>query len=304
MGATRAATDIEALHSQPLRHYHGRKRTTDNRSRATPTTNNAKPCSRGGKPSYPRDTCPAKDAICHRRNKKGHDSSQCFSKQVSEVTPNSTQVLDTAFLDAVVGKKESAWFTTIKINGCKLKFKLDTGAEFTAISEQEYKKLNQPPLGPPQSTLNGHSQQPLQTAGQFTGSLRCKSNTITQPVFVVKVLKMNLLGLPAITALRLAVRIDSTVKERFPSVFQGLGNLGEEYEIHLKEGANPYSLFTPRHVPIPLCPKVQAELERMESLGVIRKVDEPTPWCAGMVVVPKKVGAICVDLKPLNDNVL
>ena len=35
------------------------------------------------------------------------------------------------------------------------------------------------------------------------------------------------------------------------------------------------------------------------------KVDEPTPWCAGMVVVPKK-GAICicVDLKPLNENVL
>ena len=30
-----------------------------------------------------------------------------------------------------------------------------------------------------------------------------------------------------------------------------------------------------------------------------------TPWCAGMVVVPKKEGAIriCVDLKPLNGNV-
>jgi len=44
----------------------------------------------------------------------------------------------------------------------------------------------------------------------------------------------------------------------------------------------------------------------MEALGVISKVDEPTPWCAGMVVVPKKEGAIhiCVDLKPLNENVL
>ena len=44
----------------------------------------------------------------------------------------------------------------------------------------------------------------------------------------------------------------------------------------------------------------------MESIGVISKIDEPTPWCAGMVVVPKKEGAIriCVDLKPLNENVL
>ena len=31
------------------------------------------------------------------------------------------------------------------------------------------------------------------------------------------------------------------------------------------------------------------ELDRMESMGVIAKVDEATPWCAGMVVFPKKI---------------
>ena len=43
----------------------------------------------------------------------------------------------------------------------------------------------------------------------------------------------------------------------------------------------------------------------MESIGVISKVSEPTAWCAGMVVVPKQNGnlRICVDLKPLNENV-
>ena len=41
-------------------------------------------------------------------------------------------------------------------------------------------------------------------------------------------------------------------------------------------------------------------------MGVISKVLEPTPWCAGMVVVTKKSGSvrICVDLKPLNRSVL
>ena len=41
-------------------------------------------------------------------------------------------------------------------------------------------------------------------------------------------------------------------------------------------------------------------------MGVISKVSEPTCWCAGMVVVKKKSGSvrICVDLKPLNENVL
>ena len=44
----------------------------------------------------------------------------------------------------------------------------------------------------------------------------------------------------------------------------------------------------------------------MEALGVIKKVDEPTPWCAGMVVVPKKSGdvRICVDFRQLNQSVL
>ena len=44
----------------------------------------------------------------------------------------------------------------------------------------------------------------------------------------------------------------------------------------------------------------------MESLGMISKVDTPTPWCAGMVVVAKQDGTvrICVDLKPLNIHVL
>ena len=44
----------------------------------------------------------------------------------------------------------------------------------------------------------------------------------------------------------------------------------------------------------------------MEAQGVISKVQHPTPWCAGMVVVKKKNRGvrICVNLKPLNRSVL
>ena len=44
----------------------------------------------------------------------------------------------------------------------------------------------------------------------------------------------------------------------------------------------------------------------MESMGVIFRVDQPTPWCAGIVVASKKNGdiRICVDLKALNESVL
>jgi hypothetical protein len=48
--------------------------------------------------------------------------------------------------------------------------------------------------------------------------------------------------------------------------------------------------------------KVKAELTRMEKLGVISRIDEPTEWCAGMVVVPKSSGqvGICIDFTKLS----
>ena len=213
--------------------------------------------------------------------------------------------------------KETAWFATIQLGEQEtLKFKLDTGAEVTAISHTAYQQLSKPPpLSTPDKVLYGPSRHPLQVLGQCQCDLIHKERSSTQQVFVVEGLKNNLLGLPAITALNLAARVDmtsdcdptaSTFREKFPEVFEGLGNLGEEYEIKLKPDAKPYSIYTPRHVPLPLRTKVRDELSRMESMGIISKVDEPTPWCAGMVVVPKKSGAIriCVDLKPLNMSVL
>ena len=44
----------------------------------------------------------------------------------------------------------------------------------------------------------------------------------------------------------------------------------------------------------------------MEKLGVVSKVDIPTDWCTGMVVVPKPDERIriCVDRTKLNEGVL
>ncbi|XP_056142138.1 uncharacterized protein pogzb [Lampris incognitus] len=48
--------------------------------------------------------------------------------------------------------------------------------------------------------------------------------------------------------------------------------------------------------------QVKKELDRMVKSGVTEEIQEPTPWCAAMVPVPKKNGEvrICVDLKQLN----
>ena len=72
-----------------------------------------------------------------------------------------------------------------------------------------------------------------------------------ETVYVVKGLKINLIGLRAIIALQLIQRVYATynqepdVVKQFPKVFEGLGNLGEAYKIKLKENATPYSSFVP-----------------------------------------------------------
>ena len=302
----------------------GGKRAGDKRAgkwRHTPSSG-TRTCTHCGREPHPREKCPARDAICHCCNKKGHWGAVCRSKTVAasvEAKPTAgASPIDVAFLDNVTAvddiaplRSHTAWFANIQLCGCETPFKLDTGAEVTAITTKTHQQLQQPTLNTPDRILHGPSKQPLKVLGQFEGKFTHKGRESQQQVYVVDELTTNLLGLPAITALHLAARIEEThtetdITKHFPKVFKGLGNLGEEFVIKLKPDATPYALFTPRHVALPLRPQVERELTRMESMGVISKVNEPTPWCAGMVVVPKKSGSvrICVDLKPLNESVL
>ena len=57
---------------------------------------------------------------------------------------------------------------------------------------------------------------------------------------LAKNLKVYLLGLPALTSFNIVKWVDavepqgSKIKKELPKVFQGLGDLGEEYHIQLK----------------------------------------------------------------------
>ena len=210
------SADVEELHSR-------RRLPTTNRGQRKPANSRGNPkgqangnlpsrkCTRCGKQPHPREQCPAREATCHRCNKKGHYGAQCLSKrkQLAEVEGE----VDTAFLGEVNSEQSTMWVTTVQLNRHKTKFKLDTGAEATAISVDTYRKIQKPKLSPPKKTLYGPSRQQLDCVGQFCGTFYSKGKTTTQPVYVVRELKTNLLGLPVITALRLAIRIDSTTSE-------------------------------------------------------------------------------------------
>ena len=217
--------DIENIHSRSRR----RQQNTTQQD-----TSPRRTCIRCGGDSHPRERCPVKDATCHHCRKKGHYSAQCLTKrEVSEVMHEDETVLDTAILGAVE-PQSSAWFITLTLNGHDTNFKIDTGAEVTAISEEMYEQIQAPEISAPSKTLHGPSRQPLRTLGQFPGTLSHKGKTTVQPIFVVSGLKTNLIGMPAITTLALAMRIDSTETnttmnnqpnyfKTFPNLFKDLG---------------------------------------------------------------------------------
>ena len=156
-------------------------------------------------------------------------------------------------------------------------------------------------ISTPSQTLYGPSQCPLRTVLRQK-SRHIKGNQHYRLCFSVSGLKTNLLGMPAITSLPLATRIDSTetgvgqqdYRNMFLNLFTGLGNFGAPYDIQLKKGSTPPCVFTSNHVPLPLREKVKAESGWAYRMVCSHGSSAKERW---------KIRT-WIDMKPLNECVL
>ena len=283
-------------------------------------TSQYKFCTRCGKsPTHDLKDCPARDAICLKCSRRGHFKRYCRSAdRVWEIhlenSDDSSDDTTETFIGVVNSHQESPkWTVNIMVNDHPVEFSIDTGADVTVIPEHIYQEAaGRISLQPTICKLRGPSQYALSVMGKCIVKLKKGTREAEETVYVVRSLHRPLLGRPAIESLRLVKRVNTigsmtsdNIKQRFPKLLTGLGKLQGNYHICLKPGAKPYSLTTPHHVAVPLLPLLKKELTRMEQLGVIEKIEEPTEWCAGLVVVLKQSGkvCICVDLTKLNENV-
>ena len=62
----------------------------------------------------------------------------------------------------------------------------------------------------------------------------------------------------------------------YPKRFRGLGERQGEYQTKLRDNAQAFALHVPKKVPLPLLGKTKAEIDRIITMDVISRVDEPT----------------------------
>ena len=265
-----------------------------------------------------------------KRRRKQYKQKQKTKKQVDETRDENQQ-------EAV------SWEVHMPAENGTIEFKVDTGADVTIIPDTDLTKLGleRDDIRRTRKKLFGANKQRIQCLGYVSTRFTWGDKTEKQIVYVCKNIRRALLGKPAINKFNIIQmnipesyscgKVDAVdesqdkykektleeefneiaekhpILKKFKKVFTKLGNInaGDEVNIRVKEGTQPYQTYSPRHIPLPLLGKVIEELKRMESLGVIRKMDKPTQWCHPIVIVSKPSGEIrlCIDLTKLNTGV-
>ena len=142
--------------------------------------------------------------------KKGHFSAYCFTMPLHAVSTDNTEEKASSFLGTITEDDKDSWYIGIQMRQRLTTFKIDTGAEVTAISGKTHQLIGKLKLANPSKVLYGPVNQALDVIGQFSGCLKYGKYSSLETVYVVKGLKTNLLGLSAITALQLIQRVNAT----------------------------------------------------------------------------------------------
>lgn len=105
-------------------------------------------------------------------------------------------------------------------------------------------------------------------------------------------------GSPALqqAAQRTAMRLNKQdVLSRYKDTFQGIGCMEPSVHFKLKEDAHPVQMPIHR-VPVTKRLKEKQAIDKYVSAGILKKVEEPTPWCSNELIreTPTKF-RVCID---------
>lgn len=261
--------------------------------------------------------CPAYRQKCGYCRKEGHFKECCYKlkKKVHDVEVQESDTDSDYFIGAVENtsksNKEKDWSVKVKINNQGLKLKLDTGADCNIISSKvlESLRISDTHLAKSKSKLIAYTGNRIKIKGKIELEVEHKNKLYPIMFYVTESDHTSILGRNSCVELGVVQRVyelkqEKMTKEKllddYSDIFHGLGKLPVEYHIEIDESVKPV-ISPPRRVPEAIRDKVKKELDRMEKMDVIEKVNGHTPWVSNMVTrIKKDKVRICLDPSNLN----
>uniref|UniRef100_A0A3Q2DE46 Gypsy retrotransposon integrase-like protein 1 n=1 Tax=Cyprinodon variegatus TaxID=28743 RepID=A0A3Q2DE46_CYPVA len=307
----------------------------------TPQTTNCSNC--GGSHVAKRESCPAFGKQCHSCGKSNHYKHCCRSKphsqqgraarrSVHEIEVAESSYDDGTFyvdgveianqvnsVDSVTAEKDEG-FVTVDINNTRLEMKVDTGARCNVMSLKTYKTVADGEQLVKQGkavSLIAYGGTRIETSGMVTLPCRLKEQHHPLPFYVVDREVQPLLGFRACKNMGIVkmspdvhqvgvegnTGFSSHIVAQYNDLFSDeLGKLPVVYSMKLDPNVQPV-VRPPHRVPVAMRERVKDELERMQRIGVITPVTEPTDWVSSMVAAHKKDKneiRLCINPKDLN----
>ena len=203
----------------------------------------------------------------------------------------------------------------IQVNGIPVKMIVDTGASTDIIDEATFAKLNQGKKIALESSAKCvfayGSKSQLSIVGKFEADLTFKKKQMQSTIHVLKGNHGSLLSYKTACYMGLIdLKINQNTQgssvdnllQQHPNLLRGIGNLkNTEVKLHIDKTVPPVAQPA-RRIPFHLRQKVSQELDNLENQGIIEKVEGATPWVSPLVVIPKKIGdvCLCVDMRMAN----
>ena len=199
----------------------------------------------------------------------------------------------------------------------------DSGASINILDENEYHRLtNRPKFEWSSVKIYGYrSKVPLRVLGKFDTTLESETKKLNAKLYVVEGSGGSLLSWKTSQALRLLQTIQqvkdlsskpdtkgpANLIEEYDDLFHGLGKLKNyQVKLHIDEVVPPVAQ-PHRRVPFHVPKQLEEQLRRDEELGVMARIEGPTPWVSPIVVAPKPKSPgkvrVCVDMRQANKAV-
>ncbi|UYV70481.1 K02A2.6-like, partial [Cordylochernes scorpioides] len=268
-------------------------------------------CQRCGK-SHRAKNCPAWGKRCSKCKKINHFAAFCKSSAIRSLNDETEETVWSIHEAKVVHTLE--WKKSIIVNGKEICFKLDSGAEVNVLPYTFTRQMKGLEIFQTNRKLTSYTGHEIKIKGIATLNCKTKNKTESLEFFIADGYYQPILGIEAIEKLSLIKKCDAVqiqqnnsakeILNRHKNIFEGIGRLPIEHKIRLNENTTPV-IAPSRKIPFSIREKVKAELERMEKLDIIEKVEEPSEWTHPIVVVQKPSGdvRICMDPRELNKYV-